>query len=109
MRCIAQHEHAVARPQVDRRAALGVQIALAMQHQVEAAQAAAGGGRLPAAAVLAEVEYRRFQLHAVDQPVHQAVGIVRGCVGVEGRGGMIHSAIIDGACPATYEEKLICK
>ena len=77
MRDVAQHEDAVARIQTQRRLSLDVEEAAAMQDQVETAERVPRGGRLPAAAVLAEVEDRRFQLHAVDQPVCQVIRIDR--------------------------------
>ena len=56
MRQVAQQDDAIARAKRYRRRAIEVQIAVAIEHQVKAAQFPARRGSAPAAAVLAHMQ-----------------------------------------------------
>jgi len=75
VRQIAQQEDAVAWAERDRCRAIEVQIAVAIEHQVKAAQFPARRGRAPAAAVLAHVQHCGVELQAAKQPARQSVGV----------------------------------
>ncbi len=55
--------------------AVEVQVAMAIEHQVKAAQFPARRGSAPAATVLAHMQDGGVEFQAAEQPAHQSVGI----------------------------------
>ena len=72
---VAQQEDAIARAERNRCRPIEVQIAMAIEHQVKAAQFPARRGGAPAAAVLAHMQDGGVKFQAAQQPACQSVGI----------------------------------